>query len=252
MDRTEELLEEIILLLERPEKEELKPVLIQAIREAMDSEFERTRQEKEFHKRLNEDMLSGLHSIYKEISQVAANDKSAEVPQSAADATALFHEASRQLDEIMQATLEAADSIMNNAETVQENQNSVSAILEEVQTGECNDQNTVQLKDLLIKNMDCIGDIIVALSFQDLTGQRIKKVVKALGSIHNIVVETYVSAGLMIKKNEENPGKDFESVAEESKQQALTVTVVNSKLSGPNKDAASQKDVDDLLAQLGF
>ena len=252
MDKAEELLEQIILLLKRPQKKDLKPVLIRAIREAMDSDFERVKREKEFHKRLNEDMLSGLHSIYKEISQVTADGISRDVPKSAAEATAIFHEASRQLEAIMQGTLEAAESIMNNAETVQENQRNVAATLEIIKTGKPDENSLERLKDLLVNNISCINDIIVALSFQDLTGQRIKKVVSALGAIHQIVVETYVSAGLMLRKNKESPEKDFDAVAEESRQQALAATITNSELKGPSQDAASQKDVDDLLAQLGF
>lgn len=255
MKTTEELLEEIISILERPGKEDLKTVLAETIRDALAAELARAKREKDFHKRLNENMLNGLHSIYKEISQVTA-DKEKALPQNAEDATAIFHEASRQLEEIMQTTLEAADSIMNNAEIIQENQATVAAQLATLKAASPDDAVIQQLDGLLKKNMDYLGDIVIALSFQDLTGQRIKKVVNALGSIHNIVVETYVSTGLMLKKSEEESDQDFETLAEQSKQQAAAAAVssppvVGSELKGPTLDA-SQKDVDDLLAQLGF
>lgn len=252
METTEELLKKIIDLLEEPGKEELKPILAETIREALDIDLERTKREKEFHKRLNEDMLNGLHSIYKEITQVASEGKDQDVPQSAAEATAIFHEASRQLEEIMQSTLEAADSIMNNAEKVQENQAVVAELLPHIESGSLDPAGAAKIGELLRANMDAVNEIVISLSFQDLTGQRIKKVVSALSSIHQIVVETYVSAGLMLKKSEEAPDKDFEALAKESKEQALSATVVDSELKGPSSDAASQQDVDDLLAQLGF
>lgn len=223
------------------------------IREALESELERAKHEKDFHKRLNEDMLNGLHSIYKEITQVtlAPGKQREDVPKSAAEATAIFHEASRQLEEIMQTTLEATGSIMNNVEVIQENQSSVAAAVDAILTGELDTVAIQQFAELVKDDMGAVNSIIEALSFQDLTGQRIKKVVTALGSIHQIVVDTYLAAGLMLKKNAEEPEKDFAAIAEESKQQAAAVTVVGSELKGPTTDA-SQQDVDDLLANLGF
>lgn len=254
MGKTEKLLEEIVAILQRPEKEQLGPVLSQAIREALDADLRNARREKDFHKRLNEDMLNGLHSIYKEITQVTAQGQEHAVPQSAAEATAIFHEASRQLEEIMQTTLQAADSIMNNAERLQESQASMAAMVDAVLAGKLDSKAIAQLAELTRDDMETVNEIVVALSFQDLTGQRIKKVVKALSSIHQIVVKTYVSAGLMLKKSAEEPEKDFEALAAESRQQALASTaaaVTGSELKGPTMES-SQQDVDDLLAQLGF
>lgn len=253
MAKTEKLLEKILALLERPDNAELKPVLAATIREALHGDLERAQRESAFHKRLNKDMLNGLHSIYKEITQVATDSSGAApagAPASAAEATAIFHEASRQLEEIMQTTLEAADSIMNNAEALQESQASLVALVDAIQAGELDPKALGQLAELTREDMQSVNAIVEALSFQDLTGQRIKKVVKALGAIHQIVVETYVSAGLMLKKGDEAAEKDFETIARESKRQALDVAA-GSELKGPSVDA-SQKDVDDLLAQLGL
>jgi chemotaxis protein CheZ len=100
------------------------------------------------------------------------------------------------------------------------------------------------------KNMEAISSIVTALSFQDLTGQRIKKVVNALSSVHQMVVETYVSSGLMLKKTEAEPEKDFETIALESHKQAEE-TIKGSELKGPTLNS-SQTDVDNLLAKLGL
>ncbi len=254
MAQIEELLKQLVDIVERPEKAELKPVLLETIETALKEEIERTRQEKEFHKRLNEDMLQGLQTIYKEIAQVAvaSGPQGAEAPKSETDATAIFHEASKQLDEIMTTTLEAADNIMDKAETIQRNQNVVEGLLDTLIAVAATPSEAVGLRklhELLLTNREAVSAIVLALSFQDLTGQRIKKVVHALGSIHQTVVQTYVSAGLMLKKSEEEPEKDLNAIAEESKKKADAV--VSSELRGPTLDA-SQKDVDDLLAQLGF
>lgn len=251
MKNTETLLEEIISILESSDKTKLKTLLSEAIQSAVASELESAKREKAFHKRLNEDMLSGLHSIYKEISQVTVKN-AGDAPQNATEATEIFHEASRQLEEIMQTTLEAADSIMNNAEVLQANQEQVSALVESLsscQSGE--NAPLAKFEELAKDNINAINEIVIALSFQDLTGQRIKKVVNALSSIHQIVVQTYVSAGLMLKKSEEEQNQDFDTLAAASKEKASAITATGSELKGPTLDA-SQKDVDDLLAQLGF
>lgn len=253
MGKTEELLQKIVALLEEPDKACLRSVLADTIREALESELEQAKQGKNFHKRLNEDMLNGLHNIYKEITQVTLDPakQGAEVPKSAAEATAIFHEASRHLEEIMQTTLEATENIMHNVETIQENQSSIAAAVDAILIGELDTVAIQQFVALIKDDIEAVNSIVEALSFQDLTGQRIKKVVTALGSIHQIVVETYVSAGLMLKKSEEEPKKDFEAIAEESKQQAAAATVAGSELKGPTLDT-SQQDVDALLAKLGF
>lgn len=253
MQKIEKLLKNIIRLLEKPENASLQPELLQTMRETLQENRDRTRQEKEFHKRLNQDMLQGMHKIYREIAKVAASgQKDDGHPKSAEEATAFFHEASRQLDEIMTTTMKAADDIMSWAENIQERQQSLSRYLDYLASGgQCDHESVAELKNKLAQNTEDITSIVVALSFQDLTGQRIKKVVQALGLIHQIVVETYVTASLMIKKSQEDPEKDFKEIAAESKKQAATAAGKGSELKGPTL-GASQKDVDALLAQLGL
>ena len=94
-----------------------------------------------------------------------------------------------------------------------------------------------------------LTDIITDLSFQDLTGQRLKKVVSAITSIRETVFDLYVSTGLMMKTREETPEKDLAEIAKESRLKVQEIR--NSELKGPQNDA-SQKDVDDLLASLGL
>jgi chemotaxis protein CheZ len=254
MQKIEKLLKDILRLLENPDNASTRPVLAKTLNTALQDGLDRIREEKEFHQRLNQDMIQGMHKIYREIAKVTTSGKNeGEQPKSGEEAAALFHEASRQLDEIMTTTLKAADDIMSWAENIQERQQSISQYLDYLASGgQCEHDTVSDLKNKLAKNGEDITSIVVALSFQDLTGQRIKKVVQGLGLIHQIVVETYVTAGLMIKKSQEEPGKDLTIIAEESKKQAAaTAAVKGSKLKGPTLDS-SQKDVDDLLAQLGL
>jgi len=90
-----------------------------------------------------------------------------------------------------------------------------------------------------------LSNIMVSLSFQDLTGQRIKKIINSIRQIEQIVREVMLSTGLMIQQREKEPEKDIDSLSESAKTQA------SSKLQGPTEDT-NQGDVDDLLASLGL
>ena len=87
-------------------------------------------------------------------------------------------------------------------------------------------------------------EVMTALSFQDLTGQRIKRIVNALQQIERVVFDLYMTTGLSMKAMEEHPEKDAEEILQTSRERA-------SKLKGPQSDT-SQADVDDLLSQLGL
>lgn len=250
MSKNNEFSRQITEILSQAGSGAIKPEQMQEINRVMQEQANRAAQEKEFHKRLNEDMLSGLHNIYREIAKISEQGQAQAGPKSAEEASAVFKEASRQLDEIMTTTYNAADDIMNRSEVIQGNQQLAQKNIEVLRQAGADPAVLEVLSSTLSENMEAVNSIVTALSFQDLTGQRIKKVVNALSSVHNIVVETYISAGLMLKKTEEQPDKDFETIEKESRQQA-EATVKGSDLKGPSLDS-SQKDVDDLLAQLGL
>lgn len=215
---------------------------------------ERLRRERDFHKRLTEDMLRGLRAIYKEIAQLATgqdNRVTQDSAPSAADTAGIFHEASRQLEDVMATTLRAADDIMTKAESIQSSQAELKEILKRLHSLGHAPEDVRRAMELLSSDSDSVTSIVTALSFQDLTGQRIKKVVSALGSVRDIVLQTYVSAGLMLKQSAADPEKDLELIAAESKKDAAATVEKGAKLKGPDLNA-SQKDVDDLLSQLGF
>ncbi|MDL2307272.1 protein phosphatase CheZ [Desulfovibrio sp. OttesenSCG-928-C06] len=250
MTTSDDLSSQIRAILKEAGTGAMTPEQTETINRLMKEQAERTEKEKDFHKRLNEDMLSGLNNIYKEIAKISGDGQKDSQPSSAEEASAVFHEAKRQLDEIMATTYSAADDIMNRAESIQDNQQIAEDNIAKLRAAGADPAILDILSSTLASNMEAITAIVTSLSFQDLTGQRIKKVVNALGSVHNIVVETYISAGLMLKKTEEEPEKDFETIEKESRQQA-EATVKGSDLKGPTLDS-SQKDVDDLLAQLGL
>jgi chemotaxis protein CheZ len=86
--------------------------------------------------------------------------------------------------------------------------------------------------------------IMTILSFQDLTGQRIKRIVEALRKVEGIVLDLVLSTGLVLKAREEEPDRELSELREESRKKIMT-------LRGP-QGGVSQSDVDDLLANLGL
>ena len=85
---------------------------------------------------------------------------------------------------------------------------------------------------------------MTTLSFQDLTGQRIKIIVDTIKSVEKIVLDLYMSTGLKIKAREKTPEKSLEELDQ-------VAEVQMSDLKGPT-ERSDQGEVDDLLASLGM
>lgn len=195
-------------------------------------------------------MRRGLKDIYQQISTVS-NDTAIDGRKT----DALFSEASDQLDEVVRTTESAAMSIMEIVEKHLEQQAESAAIIARLKAAEASPADI----DKLAAINDSLGadltSVLTTLSFQDITGQRIKKVVAALNAIEDSVVQLYISSGLIMEGAERDPGKDSETLQEEARQ-AVNDFRENrksgSELKGPDKNGVSQSAIDDMLAQLGL
>lgn len=202
------------------------------------------------YKQLSAEMRDGLKSIYQQISTVS-NDGEAAV----ADTDALFNEATTQLNEVVRATESAAMSIMEIMEKRLDVVREEGVRLERLREKLGNDEDLEYITTLNSQLEEDLTTVITTLSFQDITGQRIKKVVGALNAIERSVVELYVSSGLVMEGAEKDPAKDAGALKEEA-QKAMEDfrenRKVTSTLKGPSKDGVSQNAIDDMLAQLGL
>jgi chemotaxis protein CheZ len=93
------------------------------------------------------------------------------------------------------------------------------------------------LADLAAGNQKSLMDIITALSFQDLTGQRIKKVVGVLDDVQSRLVELVVVFGLKSVPEEADKGR---------------AAVLLKELEATKATSIKQDVVDDLLKEFGF
>ncbi len=201
------------------------------------------------YKELTADMRDSLKNIYKQIASASEAGDSA-----AARSEALFTEASDELHEVVKATESAAMNIMDIVEKQLARVAAEGQLLASLE-GKVPEDVLRQLREANHGLSTDLTSVLTALSFQDITGQRIKKVMSALGAIENSVVELYLSSGLAMEAAEKNPDKTAEAIKKESKEAVKGYSgakITGSELKGPSANSVSQAAIDDMLAQLGL
>ena len=166
----------------------------------------------------------------------------------------LSKDASEQLSAVLRQTEDAANTIMEVVERLQERQQENAALLEKAHRGRITPaewQRVIESNRILGEDLTTL---MTAMSFQDLTGQRIKKAVSAMRQLESTVLELYLSSGVMMKAYEEKPGQDIAHIEEQARAAVadLKQKVEGSELKGPSTDGCQQGDIDDLLAQFGL
>ncbi len=88
-------------------------------------------------------------------------------------------------------------------------------------------------------------NMLEPLSFQDLVGQRIQRIIKLVESMEKRIEDLVVSFGVKLQKHKEAPDLSYEEVSEE-------VEEFTSELKGPQREGEGldQAAIDDLLASL--
>jgi len=229
--------------------EELKDVVREQIgktlRELFSKEMDAYIQhllEGEFYKELVFEMKKGLDDVYGTLNGLKGALNTGEDGQvlevSTQEANAAFREASDQLESIVRATEQATGQIMDAAERGQERIEHMEKLIEKIDDPEI----VKELREgYSVLNNEFLN-IITGCSFQDITGQRIKKVVDAIKVMEDKLLTIMVSAGVKIKGKEE--GRDLVEI-EAEKEKAINL------LKGP-QEGVSQDNVDSLLADLGL
>ncbi len=198
------------------------------------------------YKKLNDDMRNGLKDIYQQISTASKSDS----PLGDTKTQELFREASMQLDEVLKATEEATTNILEIVERDEEKLDEVQALLSSLPDTEKRER----LQSIIEQIGEDYTTLTLQLSFQDLTGQRIKRVVSALNRIEDSVVNLYITSGLIMEGAENNPNKDSSCLKEEAEQayKDFREHRKKSELKGPDSKGISQSAIDSMLAQLGM
>jgi chemotaxis protein CheZ len=243
MVNDEELLDRLIEKIVHEVVPDLRDSISNTIEREVTKTLSRALLESEFHKRLNHDMREGLQDIYKEIVQAAKTEGDAS-RSDRNQADQLFQEAAQQLDKILQTTESATTEIMDIVEKHMDLQADAVGILDNLENGTAAPEDVARLRDANGALGEDLMRIMTTLSFQDLTGQRIKRIIEAIKKVEQIVLDLYLSTGLQIKAQAEAPDRAIDELKAEAKQKV-------SELKGP-QTKVQQGDVDDLLKQLGL
>lgn len=228
----------------------LREVLSAALEKQLTESLTQSLLESEFYRRISEDMRSGLRRMYSEMT--VATDISAETSNLSLDKSEsdkLFQDASEQLSAVLEQTEQATVTIMETIEKHMDLQAENDELLQKARAGAPDWERMTAINQTF---MDDSISMMTTLSFQDLTGQRIKKVVSAMRQLEATVLELYLSSGLLMKGYEQ--GKDIADLEQNTRQSVakLRQQVESEGLKGPSKDGNSQNDIDDLLAQFGL
>jgi chemotaxis protein CheZ len=245
MGKTDERqLDEFIEALTEQVAASASEIITATVRQELKTTLPKALKEGEFFRKVNQDMRKGLEDIYREIKSVKDMNgvPAAEAPR---ETDKLLTEAADQLDEIMRSTEEATVRIMDIVEKHQEMIQKSGELLRTFRSGGATKEAVNQLLDLQEMHESDLTEIMTTLSFQDLTGQRIKRIIEALKHIEAIVFNVYMSTGLIVKARDQQPEKNMDELEQETQERVT-------KLQGPQSDGASQNDVDDLLSQLGL
>lgn len=244
MVNDEELVERLLEKILHEVVPDLRDSISATIEREVAKTLSRALLESEFHQRLNQEMREGLQDIYKEINQAAKTENGHTARGDRQQADLLFQEAAQQLDKILQTTESATTEIMDIVEKHMDLQARAADDIDALETGVAAPEAVARLREGNAALGDDLMRIMTTLSFQDLTGQRIKRIIEAIKKVEQIVLDLYLSTGLQMKAWAEEPEKDMKVLQAEAKQKVT-------ELKGP-QTKVKQGEVDDLLAQLGL
>ncbi len=182
---------------------------------------------------LSQDLVK-LQEGFRAIYQMINNAKTDLTDTNSIDS--ILGDTSNHLDEVLKMTEEATTKIMDMVEEIQDGISNNKKILTTLKES-CSEKAAI---DTLFENQsqseNLLLSIISQLSFQDLTGQRIRIILTALKQIDNTVVKIANNTGMNLSASQ----KASASTANKT-----------SELKGPQSNT-NQGDVDDLLSSLGL
>ena len=164
--------------------------------------------------------------------------------------------ASDQLEGIVEATEDATNQILTAAESMLDDQERIRKIIDELKEIKFSkgaqgkgkrDASIEELEALYQSNNNKLMDVMSACNFQDLTGQRIQKIITLVHGVESKIMKMILTFN--IKKQEKTGGLDDEKI---NKEKEMLAKIEEMELKGPKRkgEAVSQNEVDDLLGDL--
>jgi len=214
-----------------------------------------------FFKHLAREMRQEMKELAELIVEFKRDFQSRIHPEITELRTTYIPQAADQLEGIIESTEQAANRIMDNLEGMQRLTEEAMEALAGVRRqlvereaasgpqarGEAQDLGgrIDSLRQSLERCLLLIGDSFEKMSFQDLTGQRIKRTIDLVNLMEERIQKTLLSFGLKVTEKTYNPEISGEDLAS-------TVEKKLSDLRGPQRpgQGLNQADIDKLLARL--
>jgi chemotaxis protein CheZ len=242
------------------EVRELNFFFKQAVSHAMDQDDE------EFYRSVTQEMTGGLKDLAMVLINFRKEFTNKIRPHIEDIATKFIPQTSDQLEGIIETTEQAANTIMDNLDRMNQlvsyNRAIVSSLEKGVVAGPGIPDKDVgrQLDPVVVgdlapalavmaahngEHLSLITDTFTQMSFQDLTGQRLQRIIKLVSEIEEKIAKMVISFGLKLTEREKNPEltpEDLQKMVDEKTQM----------LAGPQKKGGGleQGDIDDLLNSL--
>jgi chemotaxis protein CheZ len=156
-------------------------------------------------------------------------------------------EASHQLEGINETLEKCTMKIMDINDAQME---AAEAQLEHLQApvsdnGNKSEKTIQQQLETMTKIRDLSMSMLEPLSFQDLVGQRIQKIIKLVKSMEIRIEDVIITCGIKMQRHKENPRKSFAELEKD-------VEEFRSDLQGPQREGEglAQSDIDALLSSM--
>ena len=189
----------------------------------------------------NRKMYAELGALARSMELAVRECRTVDVPLSTT--TSQLPKATEHLSDLARLTEDGTHRVMELTEQIQENRSKVVRALEEL-TGQVNGSDLSVAQKLSAIKAGLAGDdtrlldIVTALSFQDLVGQRINKIITILEDVEHKLLEMVVVFGIEIAPDAAPDGGRAEEMLKQ--------------LEASKSTALKQDLVDDILAEFGF
>jgi chemotaxis protein CheZ len=191
---------------------------------------------------INRKMYAELGTLARNMELAVRECRTVNLPPLAVT-TAQLPRATEHLSDLSRLTEQGTHKVMELTEQIQDNHAEIARALDGLHA-QCNGDMTESqrrigvIKALLAGDNTRLLDIMTALSFQDLVGQRINKIVGILQDVEHKLLEMVVVFGV-------------EQVPQAGAAGARAEEILR-QLEASKKTALSQNLVDDILAEFGF
>jgi chemotaxis protein CheZ len=232
MDSQEQFVEKLAESIVGRMEPYVKEVVGKTVQEEVVKALRRALVDSEFYKGLSDDVVEGLGKIYSEIHSAKSE---VQIDTTLVGTLQTLGESQSVLDNVLSITEASTLKIMDLIEWIQDRVRKIQLVIASIDDSE-------QLKNALNDIDRGLLEMLTLLSFHDITGQKIKKLIESLKKVEEISFELYLSSEAFKKAKAEGFERGYEELRDEVKKQ---VEMLKKK-----KEVVDQNAIDEILRSL--